>query len=132
MKETTFVNKIKSYLKTQGAFPVKIHGHEQQHQGLPDLIICYKGRYLGIEAKLDSNKATELQRLTLMNIIKTGGIGIIVTLHTKHPYSLKGLAKNTVIISIPVSPYKDEIFNSCSVKDFLDGGWLIRYLNERH
>lgn len=117
MKETPFVNKIKVYLKSQGAWVLKTHGHEKQQAGLPDLVISHKGRFAGIEVKVGDNRATELQRLTLMEISKSGGKAIIVC-----------LTNRVVTVSRPLSPYKDEIIAQCLLNDFLDGGWLMCFL----
>ena len=42
--------------------------------GVPDIICCYKGRFLGLEAKLPGSRLTPLQRRALEKINRAGGI----------------------------------------------------------
>lgn len=50
-----------------------------QIAGIPDLIGCYKGRFVGIEVKTPENKAgaTKLQMWFIRQIIKAGGIAFV-------------------------------------------------------
>ena len=41
---------------------------------MPDIICCYKGRFLGLEAKLPGGRLTALQRRALEKINRAGGI----------------------------------------------------------
>ena len=45
--------------------------------GIPDIIICYKGRFLAIELKTVKNDATKLQRHELNKIIESGGSAVV-------------------------------------------------------
>lgn len=64
-----------------GSFVVKIHGNGFQRAGLPDLVGCIEGRYVGIEVKLPAgkHKVTDLQAATLASIRKAGGIAFVST-----------------------------------------------------
>jgi len=80
MKEVDIVNKIKAYLQTkQGLFFWKEHGGQFGTAGIPDIIICYKGKFIGLECKLPGRKPTLLQKITLGKIEKAGGIAKVVT-----------------------------------------------------
>lgn len=46
--------------------------------GIPDIIACYKGRFLAIECKAGYNKTTPLQDRELAAIHKAGGSAMIV------------------------------------------------------
>ena len=46
--------------------------------GVPDIVICYGGRFVGIECKAGKGKATPLQLKNLRDIIKAGGTAVIV------------------------------------------------------
>ena len=46
--------------------------------GIPDIICCYKGRFLGLEVKQPSGHLTELQKRTIEKINATGGIALRV------------------------------------------------------
>ena len=46
--------------------------------GVPDIICCYRGRFVAIECKAGNNKTTALQDKNIEDIIKQGGIALIV------------------------------------------------------
>lgn len=48
--------------------------------GVPDIVACVNGRFLGIEVKADMKKrsVTTLQQKNLNEINKTGGIGVVI------------------------------------------------------
>ena len=76
MLERDVVAAIKKYLATLGGdiFFWKEHGGPYGTSGIPDIICCYKGRFLGLEAKLPRGKLTELQKRALNRINAAGGI----------------------------------------------------------
>jgi hypothetical protein len=47
--------------------------------GVPDIVVCYKGRFIGIECKAGDNKPTPLQKKALRDIELAGGISMWVT-----------------------------------------------------
>ena len=77
MLERDVVAAIKKYLSSLGSdiFFWKEHGGPYGTSGIPDIICCYKGRFLGLEAKLPGGKLTALQRRALDKINAAGGIG---------------------------------------------------------
>ena len=76
MLERDIVAAIKKYLASLGSdvFFWKEHGGPYGTSGVPDIICCYKGRFLGFEAKLPGGKLTELQKRALDKINCAGGI----------------------------------------------------------
>jgi Holliday junction resolvase len=46
--------------------------------GIPDVIACIGGHFVGIECKAGSKQPTALQQRELDNIEKTGGTGLLV------------------------------------------------------
>jgi Holliday junction resolvase len=46
--------------------------------GVPDIVACIKGRFVGIECKAGNNRPTELQLRNLENIRDNGGVAIVV------------------------------------------------------
>lgn len=77
MREKNIENKIKSYLKSKGAYYFKHHGNQFSQVGVPDIIACYKGRFIGIEVKNETGKTSPLQDVNLKMINDAGGIGIV-------------------------------------------------------
>ena len=66
MKEKDLVKKISDYLKTENdLFFWKEHGGQFGTAGIPDIIVCYKGRFLAFECKVGKNKPTVLQEVTI-------------------------------------------------------------------
>ena len=46
--------------------------------GVPDIVACYKGTFIGIECKANGNKATALQQKHLREISMQQGIALII------------------------------------------------------
>ena len=46
----------------------KEHGGQYGTAGIPDIICCYRGRFLGLEVKQPGGKLTKLQEITLERI----------------------------------------------------------------
>jgi hypothetical protein len=46
--------------------------------GVPDIVACYLGHFVGIECKAGDNKPTLLQEKNLEHIKKSGGSSIVV------------------------------------------------------
>lgn len=79
MTEKTIVNAIIKYLRTfDNCFCFKEHGGVYGTAGIPDVICCYKGRFLAFEVKTEKGKATELQKATISKILQADGIAVIV------------------------------------------------------
>ena len=79
MREKAIENKIKQYLKTvEDLYFFKEHGGLYGTAGVPDIICCYKGRFIALEVKAPDGKATALQDATIRRIIGAGGIARIV------------------------------------------------------
>lgn len=80
--ESVLVKDIIEMLRTdfQG-FYFKSHGGAYQVVGLPDIIGCYKGRFIGIEVKLPGKEATftRIQKDRIDKITRAGGVGFMTT-----------------------------------------------------
>ena len=76
MLEKDTVAAIKKYLASLGSdvFFWKEHGGPYGTSGVPDIICCYKGRFLGLEVKLPTGRLSELQKRTIQKINRAGGI----------------------------------------------------------
>lgn len=79
MNETELVKKIKDYLGgVADCFYWKEHGGEYGTAGIPDIIVCYRGRFLAFEVKVGKNKPTVLQEQTIRKILRVGGYALVV------------------------------------------------------
>lgn len=79
MSEANFQKKIIKYLESIDAYVFKHNASAISKAGVPDIICCYRGLFMGIEVKKDNkSKPTELQKYNLNKINKCGGIGIVL------------------------------------------------------
>lgn len=78
MNEGTLTRNIKEYLKSRGAYAENIWGGGFQASGIPDILACYNGRFLGLEVKLEYNSPSAIQKAKLAMINKAGGVGQVV------------------------------------------------------
>lgn len=77
--EKNFENKVKKYLKEKGCYFVKYWGGGvYTRSGIPDLLVCCNGHFLGVELKADKGKPSQLQIFNLKEINKCGGIGVLL------------------------------------------------------
>ena len=77
MREKNIENKIKSYLKSKGAYYVKYFGNKFSQVGVADILCCYKGYFIAIEVKNEKGKPSQLQLANQQMVIEAGGISII-------------------------------------------------------
>jgi Holliday junction resolvase len=79
MNEAEIVNRIKAYLKTlEGCFAWKEHGGIYGTGGIPDIIVCFNGRFIAFECKTETGKTTALQAITINKIREAGGVAGVV------------------------------------------------------
>ena len=71
-REKLFENKIKSYLKSIGAYFIKTHGDRFSRVGTPDIIACINGNFVAVEVKAENGKPSDLQLYHLEQIRKAG------------------------------------------------------------
>lgn len=78
--EAVLTRKIKKGLEEDGCYVAKIHGG-QYSAGIPDLLVCYEGRFFGLEVKLPGKErtVTVLQNTNLDSIRDAGGVSAVVT-----------------------------------------------------
>jgi Holliday junction resolvase len=72
-EEKTFEEKVKKLLRLRGAWVLKTFSNGIQRAGVPDLIICHKGRFIGIELKAEKGRISKLQEYEIQAIIDSGG-----------------------------------------------------------
>jgi len=71
-------NKVVSILKEHGAYYFFPASYGMGRSGVPDVIVCYRGRFIGIECKAGKNKPTPLQLRELAAIEAAGGTSLVV------------------------------------------------------
>lgn len=63
-RESRISREILKALRAEGVFCFKIHGGPTMMRGLPDIIACVDGRFLGLETKTPENRSntSEIQK----------------------------------------------------------------------
>ena len=79
MKEAELITAIKKYLASvPDTFAWKEHGGQYGTAGIPDIIVCHRGHFIALEAKVGKNQPTKLQSATIEQIRKAGGTAVVV------------------------------------------------------
>ena len=79
MLEKDITAAIQRYLKTvPHCFHFKEHGGQYGTAGLPDIIVCYRGRFVAFEVKAPSGRPSKLQEITIAKIKAAKGEAFIV------------------------------------------------------
>ena len=76
--EKKIKNKVCDVLKKLGAYYFYASTGGYGNSGVPDIIACYKGKFIGIECKANGNKPTALQQKNLRDISIQGGISLLI------------------------------------------------------
>lgn len=87
-QEKTFENKIKHMLKDNGAYFVKFFANGFTKTGVPDILTCINGYFVGIEVKAENGHPSELQLYNIEQIRNAGGFAFVV-----YPSGYKHLCK---------------------------------------
>lgn len=78
MKEKDFEMKVKEYLKEEGCWILKTWSNGVQRDGVPDLLVCCHGIFLGVELKAENGKPSPLQLWNIRQIRKACGIAVVL------------------------------------------------------
>jgi len=70
--------RVHARLKTAGAYAVNYIGGAYANNGTPDILACYRGRFVGIECKAGKGKPTQLQLRNLEKIEAAGGLAFVI------------------------------------------------------
>ena len=71
-------NKVVRLLKEYGAYYFFPASYGMGRSGVPDVVCCLHGRFIGIECKAGKNKPTPLQEKELADITKAGGVACVI------------------------------------------------------
>lgn len=70
--------KVKKILDRLGAYHCMPSTGGYGASGVPDIIACYKGRFVGIECKANGGKPTALQKKHLKDIQTAEGFSVVI------------------------------------------------------
>ena len=71
-------DKVKLILASLGAYYVMPQTGGFGNSGIPDILCCLNGRFVGIECKANGGKVTRLQQSHLDEIEMRGGVALVV------------------------------------------------------
>ena len=74
-------DKVKKVLKELGAYYAMPATGGYGSSGVPDFLVCYRGRFFGLECKANGGKTTALQEKNLEDIRKNDGVAFVVGEH---------------------------------------------------
>jgi len=77
-------NKVVALLKERGAYYFFPATYGMGRSGVPDIVACYRGRFIGIECKAGKNTPTELQKRELAAIKTAGGSSVVINENNIH------------------------------------------------
>jgi hypothetical protein len=77
--EKKIVNQVKTIINQRGGFAVKIWGSPQQEKGIPDLLCCYRGRFIALEGKrAEDDEPSPYQQYQMKRITNAGGVALVI------------------------------------------------------
>lgn len=77
-KEKDFENRIKKYIDSVGGWQVKFFANAYTKTGIPDVLACVNGHFIGVEVKAENGRISALQTMQIKRIRAAGGIGVVV------------------------------------------------------
>jgi Holliday junction resolvase len=76
--ESKVKKQVKKILDDIGAYHFSPMTAGFGRAGVPDIIACYKGRFIGIECKAGKNEPTLLQKHNIREIQRNNGLAIVI------------------------------------------------------
>lgn len=120
--ETAIKDKIMKHLKgLPNCYALKVWGNHTT-VGQPDILACYRGRFMALEVKRPGEQPTEIQKATLSKWAEAGAVaGVVRSVEDAK------LAVKCTSVSLYAHPYHQWIdFTSILTEGFiLDGDRLV-------
>lgn len=69
---------MKKFLDSQGAWYVKFFANSFTKSGIPDILACVNGYFVGVEVKAQNGKPSELQLYNVRKIREAGGFAVVL------------------------------------------------------
>ena len=96
MRESEIQRKMLLYLKgVPNLYVVNFVGSAVTAKGTPDILCCYKGKFIALEVKTPDkkNNVSDLQEHNINEIIKNGGLAYVVWELNQVKKIIEGLEK---------------------------------------
>lgn len=72
--ESRIATRIMKMVRKRGGFCFKVWGNDHMMAGLPDVLCCYRGQFIGFEVKTPTGVVSDVQRYVMGNIMTAQGI----------------------------------------------------------
>lgn len=79
--ESKLSRDIQKLIKFRGGYCWKVWGNDLTPAGTPDIVGCYKGRFIAVESKMPGNKPSTIQEYR-MERMRIAGAKVIVAYNT--------------------------------------------------
>lgn len=76
--ESKVKKKVHATLRERGAYAVNYIGGAYANNGTPDILVCFCGKFIGIECKSGRGRPTALQIKNLRDIDHAGGLSLVI------------------------------------------------------
>lgn len=77
-QEKLFENKVKRFIEEQGGWQVKFFANRMTKVGIPDILACVNGHFIGIEVKAQNGHPSDLQIYHCQKIREAGGFAFVL------------------------------------------------------
>lgn len=78
MREKIFERRVRDYIESQGGWQVKFFANRMTKSGIPDILACINGHFVGIEVKSDRGEPSDLQLYNVRAIRRAGGFAFVL------------------------------------------------------
>lgn len=119
--EKNFENRVKRFLTDSGCWYIKYWGGAAYTKsGVPDLLVCINGYFLGLEIKAEHGRPSKLQIMELRRIV--GANGIAGLLYPKDFEEFKDFCKAVIAGEDPAEIIMDYNFTTEWWDKYVKGG----------
>ena len=77
-EESKMKAEVKAFLTSKGACVIPIAQSSYSMNGAPDIVVCYKGRFIAVEGKTYKGQQSGWQREMQEKITKAGGVYAVI------------------------------------------------------
>jgi hypothetical protein len=79
LREKELQAKVEKFLTDEGIYFVKYWGGGiYTRSGIPDLVCCVCGAFVGVELKAEGGRVSALQKYNIKKIADSGGMGFVI------------------------------------------------------
>ena len=102
--EKIYENKVKAFIVDQGGWNVKFFANRMTREGIPDILACIAGYFVGIEVKSEHGRPSALQLYHCQKIREAGGFAFVLYPSGFDDFKkfVEGLKRDTFTRDMPI------------------------------